>query len=369
MRYELVSADDHVDLCYISPTLWQDRLPARWREQAPRVAHLPAGPTWVREGRPWGIYGSKRADGRKVVFDVLGLSEEVEPGVWRATSPRHRLEDMDRDGVHAQVMYNFLDWSFTDQQLKTACLQAFNSWLADDLCAADRDRLVGLPTLPTQDSTETVKELRRVMGLGLRGAIFDVFGAVKPIFDREWEPLWAAAEESGAVLSVHIGGGLHTLSAIPRGRNWSLPARASISCMQLEEVLVALVFSGVLERHPRIRVVLGESSIGWVPFVLERMDYEVENYRGHVTDMPASVMPSEAFRRNVWVTFQDEKLGVRLIPEIGEDNVMWASDYPHADGTFPHSAEAVDRIFAGSSPQIKRKATRDNARRLYGIKG
>jgi predicted TIM-barrel fold metal-dependent hydrolase len=365
---QVISADDHMDLAYVPPRLWQERVPAEYREHAPKVVQQAAGPMWVKEGQSWAIWGSKRADNRKVVFDLAGLPEEPEPGVFRPASPRYRLEDMDRDGVHAQVIYNFLDWPFADPALKAECMKAYNSWLAEDFCAADRDRLIGLAVLPSHDPVTAVAELDRIHRLGLRGAIFDVFGAARPVFDRVWDPLWAAAAETGVALSVHIGGGCHTLGERTARTNgtWLQAARTAINGVQLDEILSALIMSGVTDRHPTLKLVLGESGLGWAPYVLERLDYELQNY-GHLGDLPKALTATEYFRRQIYLTFQDERLGVRLIPEIGEDNVMWASDYPHADGTFPHSREAVARIFAGVEPRVLRKATRDNAQRLYGI--
>jgi predicted TIM-barrel fold metal-dependent hydrolase len=370
MTRTLISSDDHMDLCYLPANLWQERVPARWREEAPRVVQGPNSPIWVREGTYWGGWGSKRSEGKKSVFDLTDLAEEPEPGVFRPSNPGYRLADMDADGLEAHVMYNFLEWPFVNQELKTECLKAYNSWLAEDFCVADRDRLIGLGTLPAHDGEAAVDELNRMLRLGLRGAIFDVFGATRPIFDPSWEPLWAAAEETGVVLSVHIGGGCHTLNnrSPEVNKTWQLPARASIGCAQLDEVLVCLIFSGILERHPKLKLVLGESSLGWIPFVLERLDFEQRNYRDHTPDLPQKLTATEYFRRQVYATFQDEQLGVQLIPAIGEDNVMWASDYPHGDGTFPHTRAAVDRLFANSDPRIRRKATWDTAQQLYNIR-
>jgi predicted TIM-barrel fold metal-dependent hydrolase len=367
----LISGDDHMDLCYVPPDVWQERIPARWREEAPRVVRLDGGRTvWVKEGRTWGIWGSKKADGRKVPFDAIGLAEEPEPGVFRASSPKYRLQDMDTDGLYAQVIYNFLNWVFEDQELKAVCLSAFNTWMAE-FCLADPNRLVGLAVLPSHDPEVAVAELHRSAELGLRGAQFDVFGATLPIHDRAWDRLWAVAEETDTVISVHIGSGASlppraAPSLPPALKGWQLPASAAITCMSLNQVLADITMSGLLERHPRLRFVLGESSIGWIPFVLERLDFECENYKDHTDELPAT-KPSDQFRRNIYCTFQDEEIGVTLIPHIGEDNVMWAADYPHGDGSFPHSRSSVERIFSSQSLDIKRKATRDTARRLYGI--
>ncbi|MGE4653422.1 MAG: amidohydrolase family protein [Myxococcota bacterium] len=369
----LISCDDHMDLCYVPADLWQSRVASNWQDSAPRVETLESGKTmWVREGKHWGIYGSKKADGRKVPFDLAGLSEEMEPGVFRPSNAHYRLEDMEQDGVYAQVIYNFLDWSFEDPALKSVCVQAFNSWLAE-FCAVDPNRLVGLAVLPSHDAAAALREFERVTRLGLRGAIFDVFDASMPISDPAWDPLWAAAAESGTAISVHIGFGSHQPmrpgskdTGLGLGKTWRLPMTAATSCLSLARVLAEVIFSGLLERQPELKFVLGESSIGWIPFVLERLDFEHANYREHLGNLP-KLRPSEQFRRNVSCTFQDEAFGVEMIPRIGEDNVMWASDYPHGDSTFPHTREAVARIFADSPPALSRKVSRDNAARLYRI--
>ncbi len=368
MSYQMVSCDDHMDLNCLPPKLWEERLPAAFKDRAPKVVEMPQGPSWVREGERWGYHGSREAAGMVSKFTNFGIPEEVEPGVFRPSTPRYRLEDMDRDGVYAQVIYNLLGWAFQDQELKAECLKAFNSWLAEDFCQADPDRLVGLAFLPCHTPQAAIQELARVVKMGLRGAVFDVFASASPIFDEAWDPFWAAAQDSGAIISVHIGGGFHTLSrAGGAPRLWRTPTSAAIVCMQLDEVVASVIFSGILERHPRLRLVMGESGIGWVPFVLERLEYEYDNYFDAMKDDRPKIRPTELFRRQMYVTFQNEKLGVQLIPHIGVDNVMWASDYPHPDGTFPQSREAVESIFTGIDPGIKRKVTRDTAASLYGL--
>jgi predicted TIM-barrel fold metal-dependent hydrolase len=321
----------------------------------------------MREGKPWGVWGSKKTDGRKVIFDYAGLPEEPEAGVWRPLSPKYRLADMERDGVHTQVLYNFLDWSFENQNLKTEVLKAFNTWLAEELCAPAPDRLVGLGMLPGHDAEAAVKELRRILDIGLKGVIFDVFNATIPIADPAWDPLWALAAEAGLPINVHIGAGLHMLPKYPRDTPWRLPVQAALSCVQLDEVLGIILFCGMLQRHPKLKIGLGEAGIGWIPYVLERFEFERDNYKDVVPSI-AKISPRELFRQHIYPTFSDEVLGIRLIEDIGVDNVMWASDYPHGDGTFPHSKATVDRMFKDLSPEVRRKATCTNAAKLYGIK-
>lgn len=366
MNEHIISSDDHIDLTYLPPDLWQSRLPAQFRDRGPRVEQGPTGLIWVREGRRWGFWGSKRPENQIIIFDKAGVDEQPEPGVWRATNPRYRLQDMDIDGVYAQVLYNFLDWSFEDQELKAACTAAFNDWLAEEMCAAAPNRLIGLATLPGE-GLAAARELRRAQGLGLRGGFLEIFTATKPIFDPSWEPLWIAAEETGMPVSVHCGGGAFSLGKIPAGTPWKNPALAAILGMQMDEVLTTMILSGVLERHPALKFVLGEAGIGWIPYVLERIEYEIQQYDGVAGGVPLKYTAHEIFRRQVFATFADEKLGVKLIPEIGFDNVMWAADYPHGDGTFPHSQRVIDRMFGDMDPAMRRKVLCENAAKLYGI--
>jgi uncharacterized protein len=143
--------------------------------------------------------------------------------------------------------------------------------------------------------------------------------------------------------------------------------------LQLVDPLVGIIFSGVLERHPGVRLVLAEAGIGWIPYVLERMDHEYDKYvearegweaRGGI---PIPLLPSEYFRRQVWATFQDDPAGLGLLSSIGEDRVMWASDYPHPDSTWPHSRRVIAAQMGGLPEDTRRKLTHDNASALYGL--
>jgi predicted TIM-barrel fold metal-dependent hydrolase len=367
-RDRIISADDHIDLCYLPKELFQQRLPAKYREIGPKVEMLPQGPTWVREGTPWGMWGQKKLDLRINVFAQLDYPEEIEPNRFRATTAKYRLKDMDDDGVDAQIVYNFLNWSFTDQELKYAVIQAFNSWLAEEMCNVAPDRLIGLATLPGHDAKAAITELQRASRLGLKGVIFDVFGATKPIFDPEWEPLWAAAAEAGMPVSVHTGGGTFSIQKAPSGTPWKWAAHAAILGMQLEEVLVSVIYCGMLERNPKLKFVMGEAGIGWLPYVLERLDHEMHQYDHVPNGAPQLKMkPTDLFHRQCYVTFQEESFGPRMIPEIGVDNVMWAADYPHGDGTFPHSQKIINKMFGDAPAELRRKVLGGNAAAVYGL--
>ena len=147
-----------------------------------------------------------------------------------------------------------------------------------------------------------------------------------------------------------------------------MPAMVSVIPMQLDELLVGVIFSGILERHRNVSVVLGESGLGWIPYVLERMDHEHHKYAESITDVRLPELPSTYFARQVFATYEEDELGLELIARIGADNVMWASDYPHGDSTWPHSSKALtESPLALHGPAVLRKVTCENAARVYGF--
>ncbi len=365
MQYNFVSGDDHMDLSYIPARLWLDRVPAKYRELAPRIEEVEGKRRWLSEGKPWdmGGYGTMDNPLLRGAIPRAGVKEEPEPGCFRPSTARYRLEDMDRDGIDAQVIYGPpLPMQFKDPELKSLCLEAYNSWLAE-FCAEAPQRLVGVAILPMHDPRATVAELERVAKLGVRGALFGVFEAAKPVFDEAWEPLWAAAAHTGVVLSFHLSGGVR--NARFDARRGQVAALVSALPMQLDEPLCELIFCGALDAHPKLRVILAEARLGWIPYLLGRMDHEYDKLFRNTVKLSAK--PSELFRRHIYVSFEEDDVGLKLISDIGEDNVVWASDYPHPDSTWPHSRNYVEQHMKGLSAAVIKKITCDNTVRLYNL--
>jgi predicted TIM-barrel fold metal-dependent hydrolase len=201
----------------------------------------------------------------------------------------------------------------------------------------------------------------------MRGAIIHQFqGEADPVFEDSWAPFWDAAADTGLPISIHLGPGTHSLK--PQLGSWRFPAFVAVIPMQLDEVLAGMIFSGLLEKRPNVKLVLGEAGLGWIPYVIERLDHEHHKYYDKTQDHRLSILPSEIFARQVYVTYEDEQLGVELIPRIGVKNVMWASDYPHGDSTWPHSRKALDESpLAALGADALRRITCDNAAEIYGI--
>jgi uncharacterized protein len=271
---------------------------------------------------------------------------------------------MDRDGVWASIVYgpNLFGLPIQDPELKAASLAAYNDWAAGFNRHAP-DRLSVLPVLPTHASDAAAAELQRVARDGHRGAIISPFEF--RCSDPEWERFWDVAAEVGLPISFHIGQGTSQVRVAPG--SWELAAFSAVGPMQLDEPLAMMIYSGVLERHPTLRLVLAESGIGWLPYFVHRLDAAAEKHVDKAQDYRITTKPSELFRRQVYATFEEEPLGPELLPLLGPDNFMWASDYPHPDSTFPHSREAVAHAFRGLAPDFVERVTATNCKRLYGF--
>jgi len=367
MQYQCVSGDDHMDLAYIPARLWQERVPAKFKDQAPRIEETPEGRRWVCEGKPWvlGNYGSQKRGAMSGAIARAGLEEEPEPWVFRPSTPKYRLADMDRDRVDAHVIYGPpLPLTFEDPKLRLVCLEAYNTWMGE-FCSAAPERLLGIAMLPMHDPTVAVNELKRVAKLGgLKGALFGVFDAVKPVFHEDWEPLWAVAAEAGIPISFHLGGGVRSARIGDPSRG-QFAAFVSAVQMQLDEALCEIIFCGALDTHRNLKVVIAEAGIGWVPYLLYRMDHEYDKAFRH--SLKLSGKPSELFHRQMFVTFQEDDIGLKLLDDLGEDNVIWASDYPHFDAIWPHSHKYIDEHMGFLSAATRKKVTCDNAVRLYNL--
>ena len=293
----------------------------------------------------------------------------------RPTTTALRLADMDRDGVDATVMYGpIVPLLVPDPELRQVCYHAYNEWLAE-FCATAPERLVGAGLVPIDDPKAASDEVRFLKTVGLRTGMFLAARVETPLWDEAWEPLWEAAAEMGISIGFHLSGGHRTVvwSGPKADQLGNMGVRVSCSTIQMDEPLAGIIFGGALERHPGLKIVLAETGIGWLPYMLERMD---DSYR-KFADAPAywrqhgglaiTMEPSAYFRRQIWATFQTDHAGLRLLDVLGEDRVMWASDYPHADSTWPESRKAIEEQFKDVSPAARRRVLCDNARELYGL--
>jgi predicted TIM-barrel fold metal-dependent hydrolase len=262
----------------------------------------------------------------------------------------------------------------SDPGLRKVCYRAYNDWLAE-FCATAPDRLVGAGLIPIDAPKDAADEVRYLAHVGLRTGMFLAARVEVPLWEADWEPLWDALAETGVVIGFHLGGGLRTVTFTgPKATQpGNMGVRVACSTLQMDEPLAALIFGGVLERYPRLRLVLAETGIGWLPYMLERMDdtyrkfVDAEDYWRRLGGLALTMAPSAYFRRQVWATFQTDHVGLRLLDVLGDDRVMWASDYPHADSTWPESPQAIADNFKDVASDSRRRILCDNARQLYGL--
>jgi predicted TIM-barrel fold metal-dependent hydrolase len=336
---------------HLPSDLWTKRLPRKFQDSGPRVVNGPDGTRqWVVEDHPWsGVGWSGVGRGPVNCYTRAGISEEPEPGVFRAANARYRCEDMDRDGVDAELVngpYEQIS-AIKDPELRGACVRAVNDW-AREIYEESSGRFIMLLPLPSQTPEEAVAELVRVAEFGLpTGVIFDWVTAPEPVLHQIWEPLWAAAAETGLPVNLHANpsGGSRQMGVGVAGlepRNQFLMRVANFPMGAMGELMSAVVFSGICDRHPGIRFVLEEAGVGWVPFLFWRFDREYDSggpsTRVFKPDVPLSDKPTEFVKRQVFFTFEvEEEGGFRRVPEIGYDNFLWASDFPGLDSPWPHS--------------------------------
>jgi predicted TIM-barrel fold metal-dependent hydrolase len=354
--YPLISADDHLDLEAIAPTMFTDHAPARLRDRMPHVVPGEDGEIWTIDGKVIGPSG-RRPSGR-VDREPLGL---------RPGEPHGRMELMDRDNVQTHVIFGpATGFTFADDpEIRLACTQAYNDHMLD-FAAVNPRRLVPLAMMPGQSAAAATAELLRCVRAGHRGVLLPLYETDGLPFGGAWEGFWAAANETKIPVNFHLGGGSMKLKS--KLKSWTMPAMVSIVAMQMDEALATIIFSGTFDRFPDLRVVFGESGIGWVPYMVNRMDACCRKYNGKTEDIKLKRLPSEYYGSNVLHTYEEDDLGLAAIDVIGADAVMWASDFPHGDSTWPHSHGIIEKsALTRLDDESRRKILHGNAARLYGL--
>jgi uncharacterized protein len=378
MDYRVISTDDHIDLRWLPDDLWTSRLPAHLEERGPRVVQTDSGPHWQCDGVFWGQWAPYGTGNQWALERVPGIGNEG--GRWPAT-PEKRLEDMERDGVDASVLYGPTDpFQVEDPELRAAVYRAYNDWVVE-FSACSPDRLIGVPSLPMDDPAGACDELERLARSGARHFNILAARADPPVYDAAWEPFWDLAEETGIPIGFHLAvltGRVGRADAEAKTPTNELVDAASRFAsghpgFQLIEPITGLIFAGVLDRHPKLKVVMAESGLAWIPNMIQAMDRLLNRVRlGHQKVGDGShklpdMLPSEYFPRQIWMTFQDDFYGIKMLNILPEDKVMWASDYPHPASTWPDSQEISRKLMDGIPPETQRKVLVDNARELYRV--
>lgn len=396
----IISVDDHV---IEPPDLWQRWLPAKYRAEGPRVVEGPyemvpdtlnprafrsgwtafrvalSGPTtdwWVYEDTRTGVLIGNAAVGRAAEEIVPGPIRyaEMRPGCYERAA---RLEDMSMNHVERSLCFptfpRFCGQTFLeghDRELGLACVRAYNDFMVDEWCSDSGGRLVPLCLIPLWDADLAASEVRRNADRGVRVVAFSELPAALGLpsihnADRYWDPFFQACDDTGTVINMHIG----SSSQVPI-TSLDAPAHVQISLTSINSQLAMSdwLLSGVLARFGNLKLAFSEGQIGWIPYLLERLDtlWRKRNYRDE-WDPNITDTPSTYFRDHIWGCFFEDDFGVSVRDAIGVDRITYEIDYPHQDSTWPDSLAYAQKVFAGVEPSDVRKMVRDNAIELFQL--
>jgi predicted TIM-barrel fold metal-dependent hydrolase len=392
---KIISVDDHV---VEPPNVWQDRLPKRYADVAPRIVRAPVGSITFVGGKftpvvgnpgdgpdvDWWFYEDLRrpllrldasvgydrdeVDLRAVTYD------DMRPGAWQVGA---RLEDMDANWVEASLCFptfpRFCGQTFLeakDRELAELCVRAYNDWMIEEWSGPSGRRLIPLTIVPLWDAELAAAEVRRNADRGVRAVCFSEippFLGLPSIHDDDhfWDPFFAACAETGTVVCMHIG----SSSKMPSTSADAPPAVGStLTFANACYSLVDWLMSGVFNRFPDLVIAYSEGQIGWIPYVLERADIVWEENRawGGVADK-VTEPPSELFRRHVYGCFFNDAHGLRNLEAIGAERVTYESDYPHSDSTWPNTRQIAEEQMKELDPEVIELIVRGNAIRMLQL--
>jgi predicted TIM-barrel fold metal-dependent hydrolase len=364
-----ISADSHVTEpgdAYI------DRIDPAFRDRAPRlIDHEQLGAVMLIDNGQsmvplWLVAGAGRP-AEQLGFKGKHAFEELWPGGY---DPAARLEEQDVDGVLAEVIYPSVGMvlcNHPDREYQHACYEAYNRWIAE-FCAHAPERLIGVGQTALRTPEEGVADLEAMHALGLRGVMVPGNPATEYDYDDpRYGPFWDACVDLGIPPSFHILTARDSGSLLGSGvRGPRINAFMSVIRAN-QDIMGMLVFGGVFERHPRLRVVCVEADAGWVPHFAYRMDHAYDRHRYWLPSGQISKMPSEYFNEHVYVTFQDDWVAFKIADLVNAERLMWANDHPHSDATWPWSQKLLAEHTATLRPEQARRIVHDNAAELYHL--
>jgi predicted TIM-barrel fold metal-dependent hydrolase len=366
----LLSSDTHI---IEPPDLWTSRIAAQFRDRAPHVVTDGDTEWWIVDGHRTLSFagGAQTGDRFERPRDLRTGARftQVRPGGYQ---PHEHLADNEQDGVYGSVLYpteGLLVYTVADGPLLSAACRAYNDWLAE-FCRAAPGRLKGVAMLNCDDVDEAVTELARTRDLGLAGAMIPTAAPPeRPYSSPDYDRLWAAACDLQVPLSLHLGANRRGAGGVESDLAAIRPSYFTVCEHSVKVSLADLIFAGVFDRFPSLRVGTVEHELGWIPFFLDRLDYTYTQRQGNSRyyRYRTAEVPSDFFARNIFASFQDDDLGVRERHRIGIDSLCWGSDYPHTESTFPRSREIMSARLADVPQGEQDQIVFGNAARLYGF--
>ncbi|MFC4055254.1 amidohydrolase family protein [Actinomadura syzygii] len=384
----IISVDDHV---VEPPDLWTSRLPGRFLDRGPRIVRqkgrlrMPGGwredpdgdwaDVWLYDDLVTPLMKLSAAVGFEEVGFGAVTFDDIRPGCWKQAD---RLADMDANHMEASLCFpntlpRFCGQAFMerdDKELALLCVRAYNDWMIDEWCAGPaRGRLIPLSMVPLWDAELAAEEVRRCAAKGSHAVTFSENPhplGLPSIHSGVWDPFFAACEETGTVVCLHIG----SSSSMP-GTSPDAPfiISSTLTFQNAMGSMLDFVFSGTLARFPNLTLAYSEGQVGWMPYVMERADklWHERSDNSFGTDLPEP--PTSYIRGRVYGCIFDDETGLANRDVIGMDQICFETDYPHADSTYPDSADVAARICdkAGLDDTEIYKLLRGNAIRAFGL--
>ncbi len=389
---KIVSVDDHV---VEPPHVWEQWLPEKYKDRGPKVVRRgirdiayvgtasyvehfdDESPTkvdcWHYEDL---VYTHKRmvaAVGYPPEEMTLTpiTYDDMRPGCY---DPKARLADMDVSWVEASMCFptlpRFCGQTFyegNDKDLGLACVRAYNDWMVEEWCGDSGGRLIPLGIIPLWDAGLAAAEVRRNAERGVRAVCFSELPfhlGLPTIHSGRWEPFFAACAETGTVVAMHIG----SSSRMPGASPDAPPSvSATLGFANAMSSMVDFLMSGLLVDHPDLKLLYAESQLGWIPYIIQRIDQVWEDNQGWAQTKHIPEPPSTYYHRQIFGCFINDAHGLKSLDEVGVDNVLSETDYPHSDSSWPDTKEIVSGLVAGLDHATVHKIVRGNAIRLLQL--
>jgi predicted TIM-barrel fold metal-dependent hydrolase len=389
--YHYISGDSHLE---VPSGYWVGRVPAKYRDEAPRLERLPDGTdAWfirderVGQANAFDLYGGKGRD----VWEPIRQTYDTTPGTGPA---EQRIREQDADGIEAEVLFPAqvagmrMLRRVKDDDAYLTVVRAYNDWLAEEYCAVAPDRLIGVGIIPWTNVRDAIAEMENSKRKGLKIVVIGVFPSGKGYPSIEDDPFWSASLDLEMPVAIHVdidrngerGGAYYHYPRVPDelqsqvdsplfgivGQSARFARAAGLNAIQL-------TMDHLFERLPALNVYLAENSIGWVPFFLRMADIRYGRHRywveRHLDWQPLAdeKRPSDVIREHFYWGFQEDPIGVELRRHIGVDRVIWGTDFPHQESEWPNSMGVVERNFDGVPETEKTKMVAGNIIRLLHL--
>ncbi len=263
---------------------------------------------------------------------------------------------------------NMFTYAIPDKDVVRAVFERHNDWVVD-YCAVAPERLIGIGCLPIPDIDAALREMERAARGGVRGFMIPAHVSPDlPYCHADYDPFWAAAQDMDLPLTMHIFVGTSLDGGMPA--HWGTPGGTikgyTLAFTTAANSMIDLICGGVVERFPRLKLVISKFETGWLAHILGRLDHAIYRTPRYAVDY-LTMKPSEYFRRNFTATFEDDVIGVRTRHEIGPGNLVWGNDYPHHDSIWPNSMPTLERVMAGVPDDEIEQMCFTTATEMYGV--